>query len=186
MSARLATPSPAIPFGMTDTVPAMLFLGVYLFPSLFSPSFVSSMRGTALLHLFFYWAAMGFAATQLVRADLDPAATRRRVLVAGGCLAGLALLMGTTMVVALAPVLMLLVIIVWNLWEAAGAGSEALRVERALGYAMIPCLVVAVVATSLIKPYFDHQVRSPELLTAGLLLAQLAGVRAALARRLRR
>ena len=186
MSARPATRPAAISFGMTDTVPAMLFLGVYLFPTLFSPSFVSSMRGTALLHLLFYWAAIGFAATQLVRSDLDPAATRRRVLIAGGCLAGLALLMGSTMVVALAPVLLLLVLIVWNLWDAAGAGSDALRVERALGYAMIPCLIVAVVATSLIKPYFDHQVRSPELLTAGLLLAQLAAVRAMLVRRLRR
>jgi len=171
---------------MTDTVPALLFLVVYLFPALFTPSFVHSMRGTALLHLFFYWAAMGFAATQLVRADLDPTATRRRVLIAGGCLAGLALLMGSTTVVALAPVLALLVIIVWNLWDAAGAGSGALRVERALGYAMIPCLVVAVLATGLVKPYFDHRVRSPELLTAGLLLAQLAVVRAVLVRRLRR
>lgn len=176
--------APVRRMALTDTLPAAAFLGVYLFPWIFSPQFVASLRGTALLHLFFYWSAMGVAAALLVRADLDPAATRRRVLAAAVVLGLLALIAGSALVVAMLPLVVLLALVVMNLWDAAGAGRDALRIERAMAWAMVPCLVVAVILSAFIKPHFDHQVRSPELLTAGLLFTLLAFVRTVFTRRL--
>jgi len=163
--------------GLGELLPAVVFLGVYLAPRLFSPGFVATMRATALVQLFLWWAAMGVATLLLTRANSDPAATRRRLLVAGAIGLGLVLLAGASNFIALAPALAMTALIGWNLWDAAQDGRAALRIERTLGLAMLPCLVLAVLATQVIKPWFDHQYRAPELLTAGLLYAALALLR---------
>ncbi len=171
---------------LSETLPALLFLTVYLVPTMFGPAFLRAMRSTALLQLFLWWAATGVATLLLTRADADPTATRRRVLVAGTFGLVLVLAAGASDFVALAPALAMAALIVWNLWDAAGEGRDALRIERTLGLAMLPCLVLAVLATQAIKPFFDHQYRSPELLTAGLLYAELAVLRSFLTRRAQR
>jgi hypothetical protein len=182
---RASRVPPAHAHRLNEWVPALLFLTVYLAPMLFGPAFLRSMRSTALVQLFLWWAATGLAALLLTRADADPAATRRRVLIAGGVGMVFVLAAGVSDFVALAPALAMAALIVWNLWDAAGEGRNALRIERALGLAMLPCLIVAVLATQVIKPLFDHQYRSPELLTAGLLYAELALLRGVLSRRAR-
>lgn len=170
---------------LNEWVPAVLFLTLYLVPLLFGPAFLRNMRSTALLQIFLWWAATWLAALLLTRADADPAATRRRVLAAGGIGMVFVLAAGVSDFVALAPALAMAALIVWNLWDAAGEGRAALRIERTLGLAMLPCLAVALVATQAIKPFFDHQYRAPELLTAGLLYAELALLRGVLSRRAR-
>lgn len=182
MHAPPARPRAAV---LSETLPALLFLTVYLLPLLFGPAFLRSMRSTALLQIFLWWAATWLAALLLTRADADPAATRRRVLVAGGVGIVFVLAAGVSDFVALAPALALVALIVWNLWDAAVEGRDALRIERTLGLAMLPCLALALLATQAIKPFFDHQYRAPELLTAGLLYAQLALLRGFLSRRAR-
>lgn len=173
-------PRPAV---LSETFPALLFLTLYLLPLLFGPAFLRNMRSTALMQIFLWWAATGLATLLLTRADAEPAATRRRVLVAGAIGIVFVLAAGVSEFVALAPALAMMVLIVWNLWDAAGEGRDALRIERTLGLAMLPCLAVALLATQVIKPFFDHQYRSPELLTAALLYAQLALLRGFLSRR---
>jgi hypothetical protein len=170
---------------LNEWAPALLFLTVYLAPMLFGPEFLRSMRSTALMQIFLWWAATGLAALLLTRADADPAATRRRVMIAGGIGIVLVLAAGVSDFVALAPALAMVALIVWNLWDAAVEGRDALRIERTLGLSMLPCLAVALLATQAIKPFFDHHYRSPELLTAGLLYAQLALLRGVLSRRAR-
>lgn len=180
MQAPPARPRAAV---LSETLPALLFLTFYLLPLLFGPALLRSMRSTALMQLFLWWAATWLAAVLLTRADADPAATRRRVLVAGAIGMVFVLAAGVSDFVALAPALAMAALIVWNLWDAAGEGRDALRIERTLGLAMLPCLAVALLATQVIKPFFDHQYRSPELLTAGLLYAELALLRGFLSRR---
>jgi hypothetical protein len=183
MKGDAVRPAPVRRAGLSELLPAATFLFVYLAPTLFSTRFLSAMRWTALVQIFLWWAAMGMATLLLTRADSDPAATRRRVLVAGAVGLGLVLLAGASQFVALAPTLAMAVVIAWNLWDAANEGQAALRIERMLGLAMLPCLVLAILATQVIKPWFDHQYRSPELLTAGLLYAELALLRYGLGRR---
>ena len=186
MRARLLVTHVAAPLrrvGPAEVLPAVVFLGVYLAPQMVSPGVMATMRATALVQLFLWWVATGIATLLLTRADSDPAATRRRVLIAGAFGIGLVLMAGGSNVVVLAPALAMAALIAWNLWDAAGAGRVALRIERTLGLAMLPCLVLAVLATQAIKPWFDHQYRSPELLTAGLLYAALALLRYGLAGR---
>jgi hypothetical protein len=108
------------------------------------------------------------------------------VLIAGAIGLVFVLAAGAGQFIVLAPALAMAVLIAWNLWDAANAGQAALRIERTLGLAMLPCLVLAVLATQAIKPLFDHQYRSPELLTAGLLYAELALLRYLLVRRTQR
>lgn len=169
--------------GLTDFIPAALFLGAYLFPEPFSQGFMRALRGTALLHLLLYWGATWLAATVLVRADGDPAATRRRIIAALVVALLMVLSAGLASAIALLPALALLLTLVVNLWDAAAAGRAALRVERYLGFAVLPCVVVATLASSAIKPWFDHTNRWPELLTAGLVFALLGLVRIVLERR---
>lgn len=176
---------PARAHRLNEWVPAALFLTVYLAPMLFGPAFLRNMRSTALVQIFLWWAATGLAALLLTRADADPAATRWRVMIAGAVGIVLVLSAGVSDFVALAPALAMAALIVWNLWDAAVEGRVALRIERTLGLAMLPCLAVALLATQAIKPLFDHQYRSPELLTAGLLYAELALLRGFLSRRTR-
>lgn len=169
-------------WAVPEWVAALMFLAVYLQPSLFGARFTAAMRSSALLQLLVWWAATWLATLLLTSADHDPAATRRRVLVAAAITLALVLAAGLSAAVALAPSLAMAALICGNLWNAAGAGRAALRTERTLGLAMLPCLVIAFLLTQAIKPYFDHTLRSPELLTAGLLFAQLALLRMMLTR----
>lgn len=176
---RIGRPFAAI----SELLPAGVFLALYLMPTLVSSGVMRAMRATALLQLFFTWAAMGAAALIFIRKDSNPRSTRLRLmLVAGGF--GVLLVAGAfTGAVMPLPLVLMTAPILINLWYAAQEGQSALRIERTLGIAMLPCLVLAVLLTSVIKPLFDHTIRTPELLTAGLLYLELATLRSWLSRR---
>ena len=176
---RIGRPFAAV----SELLPALLFLTLYLLPTLVSSGVMRAMRATALLQLFFTWAAMGAAALIFVRTDSNPRSTRLRLLtVAGGF--GVLLVAGAfTGAVMPLPLVLMTAPILINLWYAAQEGQAALRIERTLGIAMLPCLVLAVLLTSVIKPLFDHTICTPELLTAGLLYLELAALRGWLRRR---